>query len=84
MAGWLIAMGSPLFAQYLPTHISNEGIYLFLDELATEKVIDLHSLVRPYARKEIAEKLIEADSSRSVLTGRQQSELDFYLRDYIK
>jgi len=84
MAGWLITVGSPAFTQYLPTHISNEGIYLFLDELATEKVIDLHSLVKPYARKEIAEKLLEADSSRTVLNSRQQAELDFYLRDYMK
>lgn len=80
----MITVGSPAFTQYLPTHISNEGIYLFLDELATEKVIDLHSLVKPYARKEIAEKLLEADSSRTVLNSRQQAELDFYLRDYMK
>ena len=84
MAGWLIVMGSPLFAQYLPTHISNQGIYLFLDELATEKVIDLHSLVKPYARKEIAALLSVADTSRMELNGRQQDELDFYLRDYMK
>ena len=84
MTGWLMAMVSPVAAQYLPTHISNQGIYLFLDELATEKVIDLHTLVKPYARKEIAEKLVSADSSRAILTGRQQAELDFYLRDYMK
>jgi hypothetical protein len=84
MLGWIFAFSAPSFSQYLPTHISNEGIYLFLDELATEKVIDLHSLVKPYGRKEIAEQLIAADSSRSVLTGRQQAELDFYLGDYMK
>ena len=81
---WLVVLGSPLSAQYLPTHISNQGIYLFLDELATDKVIDLHSLVKPYARKEIAALLHGADSSRLELSGRQQEELDFYLRDYMK
>jgi len=94
MAGWLLAgsvmlgflmfTGSPAAAQYLPTHISNSGIYIFLDELATRQVIDLHSLVKPYSRKEIAEMLIQADSSRAELNGRQQAELDFYLRDYMK
>ncbi len=60
MLGWFLAFSAPSFSQYLPTHISNEGIYLFLDELATEKVIDLHSLVKPYGRKEIAERSIDA------------------------
>ncbi len=82
--GCLLLIGAPAQAQYLPTHISNQGIYLFLDELATQKVIDLHSLVKPYGRREIAELLQEADSSRSILNGRQQAELDFYLRDYNK
>ena len=75
---------STLHAQYVPTHVSNEGIYLFLDELATRKVIDLHSLVKPYSRRDIAVLLTAADSSRLQLTGRQLEELDFYLRDYIK
>jgi len=71
-------------AQYVPTHLSHAGIYLFLDELATQQVIDLHSLVKPYARKDIATMLMAADSSRMELTARQQKELDFYLRDYGK
>ena len=84
ITGWLLLIGSPLFGQYLPTHISNQGIYLFLDELATDQVIDLHSLVKPYARREIAAMLEVADSSRLELNKRQQAELDFYLRDYMK
>jgi hypothetical protein len=74
----------PSAAQYIPTHISNEGIYLFLDELATERVIDLYSLVKPYSREMIAEKLQKADARRDTLTGRQLAELDFYLKDYGK
>ena len=84
IAAWFLWIGSPVQAQYLPSHISNEGIYLFLDELATQKEIDLHSLVKPYGRKDIAELLQVADSSRTVLNRRQQAELDFYLRDYLK
>jgi len=55
-----------------------------LDELATQKVIDLHSLVKPYSRKDIASKLMEADEGRMDLNSRQQKELDFYLKDYWK
>jgi len=80
----LVWISPKVGAQYLPTHLSNEGIYLFLDELATQKVVDLHSLVKPYGRKEIAELLQVADSSRAVLNKRQLAELDFYLRDYRK
>jgi len=69
-------------AQVVPVHISNEGIYLFLDELGISKVIDLHSLLKPYSRQYIAEKLLEADSSRSSLSNRQIAELDFYMRDF--
>jgi len=71
-------------SQVILVHISNEGIYLFLEELATSKVIDLHSLVKPYSRTYIAEKLMEADSSRSQLSRRQVEELDFYLRDFAR
>ena len=74
----------PASAQYIPTHISHEGICLFLDELASEGVIDLYSPVKPYSREAIAGKLQEAEGKRDVLSGRQQSELDFYLKDYGK
>ncbi|MCK5136472.1 MAG: hypothetical protein KAR19_11840 [Bacteroidales bacterium] len=84
ISGLWLGGALPLFSQYVPTHITNEGIYLFLDELATKKVIDLCSLVKPYSRQTIAEKLRKADSLRTGLSSRQQSELDFYLKDYMK
>ncbi len=71
-------------AQFVPTHISNEGIYLFLDELASDQHIDLFSLVKPYSRKEIARLLQEAEEARTGMTGRQQAELEFYLDDYAR
>ena len=80
MAGLWLGGALHSFSQYVPTHISNEGIYLFLDELATGKIIDLHSLVKPYSRQMISEKLGQADTSRPELTSRQQAELDFYER----
>lgn len=83
-AAFALCGSLPAAAQHIPTHISNEGIYLFLDELASEGVIDLYSLVRPYSRALIAAKLEETNGQRERLTRRQQSELDFYLKDYGK
>ena len=84
IAAFALCGSLPAAAQFVPTHISNEGIYLFLDELASEGIIDLYSLVKPYSRALIAAKLEEADGWRERLTRRQQSELDFYLKDYGK
>ena len=71
-------------AQYVPVHISNQGIYLYLDELASEQYIDLYSLIKPYSRLKIATLLSEAEAGRATMTSRQQSELDFYLRNYAR
>ena len=40
--------------------INNTWIYEFLDELANLKVIEINSVVKPYSRQYIAEKLKEA------------------------
>jgi hypothetical protein len=74
----------PAAAQYLPVHLSNQGIYLFLDELASEGCIDLCSLVKPYSRREISLLLQETGVSRAAMTRARQAELDFFLRDYMK
>ena len=47
-------------AQVVYEDINNVGIYEFLDELATLKVIEINSVVKPYSRQYIAEKLMEA------------------------
>ncbi len=84
LTGVMPGTGIRLSAQYIPVHISNEGIYRFLDELASERYIVLNSLVKPYSRQSIAGFLATADSSRSGMSPRQQAELDFYLKDYMK
>ena len=48
------------FSQVVYEDINNVGIYEFLDELANLKVITLNSVVKPYSRGYIAEKLEEA------------------------
>lgn len=81
---FIISRIAPALSQHVPVHISNKGIYLFLDELAADRVIDLNSLVKPYSRATIAGLLAQADTSRYGMGGRQQAELDFYLKDYMK
>jgi len=69
-------------AQYVPEHISWTTLYEFLDELASEQVIDLNTSVKPYSRKLILQKLQEAQSAQDELPGRMRSELQFYLRHF--
>ena len=64
--------------------VVNTGVYEFLDELASEQIIEINSAVKPYSRLFIANKLSEADQQREVLNIRQQRELDFYLLDFGK
>ncbi|MFO8128343.1 MAG: hypothetical protein R6T99_00380 [Bacteroidales bacterium] len=69
-------------SQTVYEHISSKGIYHFLDELANNKIIELNSAVKPYARMFIAEKLKEASEQKDKLNKRQQRELRFYARGY--
>jgi len=60
------------------------GVYDFLDEMAANKLIDLNSVVKPYPRRFVAEKLQELQGKTESLSRRQQKELTFYLRDFYK
>ena len=71
-------------SQEVYQHISHDDIYDYLDELASSRIIEINSAVKPYARIFIAEKLQQAAAVRDQLNKRQQGELDFYLRDYNK
>ena len=79
----LILLGSTNI-QSQPTyeHISNQGIYSFIDEMANEQIIELNTAIKPYTRSLILKKLKQADEKRDQLNKRQRKELDFYLRDY--
>ncbi len=78
----IVLMSVVLNAQVVYEHISNTSIYLFLDELEAEQVIHINSTAKPYSRKFIYEKLIEAKESAMQLTSRQKEEIDFYLRSF--
>jgi len=59
---FVLLLGSiiTLQGQVVYEDINNKGIYEFLDELANLKVIELNSVIKPYSRQFIAEKLVEA------------------------
>jgi hypothetical protein len=80
----LLLLSSSLKAQEVYLHTSNESIYEFLDEFAGLGVIELNSVIKPYSRIFIANKLKEIKESTYALNKRQQSELDFYLKDFNK
>lgn len=71
-------------AQTVYQHVSNNGIYEFLDELASMQIISLNSAIKPYSRIFIAEQLTIASEQEEFLSARQKNELAFYLRDYNK
>ena len=69
-------------SQSAPEHITNRPLYDFLDELASDQVISITSVVKPYSRAFIAEKLSEALSRPEKLNYRQKAELERYLADF--
>jgi len=70
------------YAQDIPEHISYTRIYDYLDELATDGVIELNSVAKPYARSLIAKKLLEAQTHENQLNKRQQEDLKFFLNEF--
>lgn len=76
---------------------TNNPVYDLLDELATLKIITINSVVKPYSRVYIAEKLDEAakelgirneelgikgETDKKRVSKRIIDEIKFYLRDY--
>lgn len=78
----LLSITSLTNAQVVYEHITNEGIYEFLDELANDGVIDLNTVVKPYSRTFIAEKLKEASEREYMLGMRQLKDLEFYMNSF--
>ena len=62
--------------------IQRTNIYDFLDELANEKLISINSVIKPYSRTFIADKLQEAYEQKDQLSRRQIKEIEFYMKDY--
>lgn len=73
-----------LKSQVVYEDVANKAIYDYLDEMANEKIIRINSVVKPYSRIFIAQKLAEIESADSLLNRRQKGELNFYLKDFNK
>lgn len=71
-----------LFAQVVWEPVSSHQIYNFLDELSADQIIEINSVIKPYSRQYIAEKLQEANEKISVLNNRQKSELQNFITEY--
>lgn len=69
-------------AQTVMEHQSNEGIYSFLDEMANQGFIEVHSTVKPWSREYIGQKLQEAAGSIMHMPFRMYSEWKFYIKAY--
>ena len=82
---WLLVVlltASMAQAQVIPEALEYTEIYDFLDELATDGIIDLTEAVRPYNRAQIAAMLRTAQEKDSLLSRRQKYDVQFYLQDY--
>ena len=69
-------------AQAIPEALEYTEVYDYLDELATDGVIDLTEAVRPYTRTQIAAMLRTAQERDSLLSRRQKDDLQFYMQNY--
>lgn len=72
------------YCQQVYQHISNKSIYEFLDELANLHIVEVNSVIKPYSRIDIAQKLSEVLNDTVNLDKRQREEIEFYLKDYNK
>ncbi len=80
-----ITLASPyLYAQETYHHISNIGIYEFIDELNTLGIVNANTSVKPYSRDFIKTLLTQANEQKERLNNRQRKELEFYLADFDK
>ncbi|MFZ2285651.1 MAG: hypothetical protein WAV93_01580 [Bacteroidales bacterium] len=78
----LLCCGITSHSQVIPEPVADEAVYLFLDELAGDGIIDLNRAVKPYSRRMITECLKEAESQSDKLSRRQHKELTFWLSNY--
>ncbi len=81
---FLLLLNIAVPAQVVYQHVSSTEIYHFLDEMSSEGIIELNSVVKPYSRQYIAKQLETVSKHAEKLNKRQAKELQFYLKDYNK
>lgn len=78
----LLLFASVTQAQYLPVHRGEKEVYLFLEEMYAQGLIDINTAIKPYSQQFIAQKLIGLQKIESSLNRRQLADLRFFLRQY--
>jgi hypothetical protein len=63
-------------------HISDRGLYQFLDELAANHIIEINTTIKPYSREVISMALLQASSRWTDLNISQRNRLDHYLQEF--
>ena len=79
---FFVFLSFTLYSQTVYQHVSDKSLYEFLDELANEHLIILNTSIKPYSRKLIAEKLVEANAKKELLSKRQIKEIEYYLNEF--
>ena len=78
----LLCLSAGLSAQAIPVPLTDIRLYDFLDELATDGIIELNEATRPYTRRQVSEMLVAAQDRDQFLNNRQKADLDFYLNKF--
>ncbi len=78
----LLCLSAGLSAQAIPVPLTDIRLYDFLDELATDGIIELNEATRPYTRRQVSEMLMAAQDRDQFLNNRQKADLDFYLNKF--
>jgi len=80
---YIISIATVAKAQYVPYHTDHDDVYDWLTDLQIKGVIDYNIAVKTLSRKQIADLLMEADSSGK-LNSNQEKELAFWWREFGK
>jgi hypothetical protein len=70
------------FSQTAYQHVSDRDIYQFINELASDHLIDVGTVVKPFSRNRIKSLLFTAYKQRNLLTISQQARLDMFMQEY--
>ena len=69
-------------AQTAYEHISNKALYTFIDDLATQHLIEVNTSIKPYSRQQLGIWLAEAATKHDQLSRPQQAMLDVFLQEF--
>lgn len=71
-----------LRAQAIPVPLTYARLYDFIDEMATDGIIEINEATRPFTRRQVANMLVKVQEREQDLSKRQQKDLAFYLNEF--